>query len=313
MTETRKKILLLFDKKTVETQRAYPADLTKLLNDADPEIEVSSVLFNELLFSLDGSSVDVVDTVHNRSLTEYDSIYFRYWDNAKGPALTAARFCKLKGIPFVDSEVLLYPGSFNKISQYMNLYEAGVPFPKTLIAPGEQLLSQYAAYGFHFPFVLKSSTGTRGRDNYVVHNKTEMRTVLENNPELTFVLQEFVPNAGDYRVLVMGDKVVMVIKRTATEGTHLNNVSQGGSAEIVPVESLPREVLDLSVRAAHYYGRQVAGVDMVQSADDGSWYCFEVNRSPQIEHASFEREKAALLAQYLRTLASSTTQGATIP
>lgn len=301
MTGTRKKILLLFAKKAVDAQKAYPDDLAKLLNDADPTAEVSSALFEDLLFALDEASVDVVDTASGRSLAEYDAIYFRYWGDAQGSALAAARFCKLKGVPFIDSEVLRQ-GSFNKITQYMNLYESGVPFPKTLIAPGSQLLARYKHYGFDFPFVLKSAGGTRGQDNYVVRDEAEMRAVIENNPMLTFVLQAFVPNDGDYRVIVMGDRVVMVIKRKAVGDTHLNNTSQGGSAEVVPVESLPAEVLDLSVRAAIFFGRQVAGVDMVESIGDGRWYCFEVNRSPQIEHASFEREKAAQLVRYLKVL-----------
>ncbi len=92
----------------------------------------------------------------------------------------------------------------------------------------------------------------------------------------------------------MGDAVPMVIKRIATEGTHLNNVSQGGKAVVVPVTSLPEVVVDMSTKAAAFFGRQVAGVDMVQSLDDGRYYCFEVNRSPQIDHASFESERGGL-------------------
>lgn len=301
-TGENKKVLLLFAKKAADERKAYPADLASLLNKTEGGIAVSTCLFEELLFFIDTESTNVVDTANGCALTDYDVIYFRYWSDAQGAALAAARFCKMKGIPFIDSEVLR-AGSFNKITQYMNLHEAGVPFPKTLVAAHEQLLDNYAKHDFSFPFVLKSAGGTRGQDNYVVHDEAEMRRVLDDNPMLTFVLQSFIPNHGDYRVVVMGASVTTVIKRQAVGKTHLNNTSQGGLAEIVPVDSLPQEVLDLSVRAANFFGRELAGVDMVQSTADGRWYCFEVNRAPQIEHASFEHEKAVALAAYLRTLA----------
>lgn len=297
-----KKALLLFTKKSVDSSLAYPVDLARLLNE-NGDLEVASALFEDLLFSIDEQNAGIYDTANNRSLTEYSVVYFRYWGDAQGLALAAARFCKMKNIPFVDSEVFRQ-GSFNKITQYMNLHEAGVPFPKTLVGPADALLTQYKDHGFSFPLILKSASGTRGQDNFLVQNEHDMRDVLQKNGHLTFVLQTFLPNDGDYRVVVMGSQVVLAIKRTASSDTHLNNTSQGGLATIVPVTSLPEAVRELSVRAATFFGRQIAGVDMVQSSADGRWYCFEVNRSPQIEHASFEKEKAAALATYLKSIAN---------
>lgn len=298
-----KTVLLLFSRASTDSGNADAARLSQLLTDSGAGITAAHACFEDLLFCLDEHDTEIIDTISGRPLTAYDAVYFRYWGDAsvQGLALAAARFCKLKGIPFIDSEVLR-TGSFNKITQYMNLHEAGVPFPKTLVGPAAQLLQAYAERGFVFPLVLKNASGTRGQDNYVVQNEAELRDVLRKNPHLTFVLQSFIPNDGDYRVVVMGDSVGLVIKRTAQNGSHLNNTSQGGSAELLPVGDLPQEVRDLSVRAAQFFGRQVAGVDMVQSKADGRWYCFEVNRAPQIEHASFEQEKAKQLGEYLRGL-----------
>lgn len=300
-----RRALLLFSKASAESGRADPAQLAQLISSADASVEASYAFFEDLLFYFSESDVEVFDIAHKRSLAHYDAVYFRFWgDDAKvqGAALAAARFCKVKNIPFIDSEVLR-EGSFDKISQYMNLHDAGVPFPKALVGPASELLARYTQYGFAFPLILKNASGTRGRDNFLVKNKTEMKGVLQKNSHLTFVLQTYVPNNCDYRVVVMGSDVALIIKRTAKDDTHLNNTSQGGTAEKVPVSSVPKKVRDMSVRAAHFFGCQIAGVDMVQSAADGRWYCFEVNRSPQIEHSSFEKEKAAELAKYLRTLA----------
>lgn len=297
-----KKILLLFARQSVIEGNADPIRLTHLLNQTEADIQVESACFEDLVYYMAQDRCEIIDTVNNAPLTEYDAIYLRYWGNAMGHAIAVTHFCRQKGIPFVDREAFR-EGSFNKLTQYINLFEAGVAFPRTLVAEAELLVAHYKQYDFTFPLILKSVGGTRGKDNYLAQNEQEMRKILSDNAHLLFVLQEFIPNNGDYRVIVMGDEVVMVIERVATGESHLNNTSQGGSAKIIPVTDLPDHVRAASIRAAKYFAREIAGVDMVESTTDGAFYCFEVNRSPQIEHASFEAEKATVLAEYLHSIA----------
>jgi glutathione synthase/RimK-type ligase-like ATP-grasp enzyme len=146
---------------------------------------------------------------------------------------------------------------------------------------------------------MKDKSGTRGQGNYLITSQEHMEQIVAQNPDITFVLQEFIANNGDYRVLVTGDEVKLVIHRLANTDSHLNNTSQGGTATIVPKDVLPVKVLDDCVRASKFFGRDISGVDIVKSESDGAYYCFEVNRAPQIDHASFETEKAAVIAEYL--------------
>lgn len=296
-----KKVLLLFSSISVDAGMAHPGDLTALLNETDAGIKAAPALLENLVFFIDGTTSGVIDGESGRSLRDYDSVYFRYWGQAPSNAMAAARFCNMNNIPFVDNEVLR-KGSQNKVTQYMLLHEAKVPIPKTLIGPSAYMLANYTRHGFTFPLILKSVIGTRGQDNYLVRSAEAMQKIFADNPDVAFVMQSFIPNEGDYRVLVMGGQVTMVIERKATGDTHLNNTSQGGMAKIVPSAMLPKRVLDLCVHAAQAFNRDIAGVDMIKALDDDSYYCLEVNRSPQIDHASFEREKAVLLAQYLATL-----------
>jgi len=297
-----KKALLLFAEMALENNRAYPEDLIRLLNESGQDMTFYWGTFEQLAFFMSEDAIDVIDIKNDRSLTEYDVVYFRYWGDAQGAAMAAARFCSIQGIPFTDSETHR-TGSFNKITQYMNLYEAHVPFPRTVVAPAQYLVDHYGQYDLSFPLVMKSVGGTRGRDNYVAEDEDAMKRILDENPNVRFVTQTFIPNNGDYRIVVMGDKVTLAIERKASSGTHLNNTSQGGSAVLVSIESLPQTVLDLSIQAARFFGREIAGVDMVHSLADGRYYCFEVNRAPQIERASFEHEKAHALYEYLLDIA----------
>lgn len=296
-----KTCLLLFAKSSVEKKLADPAALAALLQSTGAMNAVWAYL-DELVYVVNNESVDVYDTRNNQSITSYDVVYFRYWGALEGHAIAAARICKLRGVPFIDAEVLRR-GSQNKLTQYTNLFEAKVPIPKTIMADGTLLLVTYQRYGFTFPCIIKDKAGTRGKDNFLIKDEAHLRETVAQYPGVTFVMQEFIPNDGDFRVIVAGDRVVLTIHRQANGDTHLNNTSQGGSAKIVPNDTLPQSVQEDCIRAAQFFGRDFAGVDIVQAKDTGKYYCFEVNRSPQIEHATFEPEKASVLAEYLLAVA----------
>jgi glutathione synthase/RimK-type ligase-like ATP-grasp enzyme len=299
-----KQILLLFSKQSFIDKKTDPERLKSLLSKTN-KAQFEYAFLEDVTYFMSPEGAELVDTRNNRKLDSYDAIYIRYigYLEAQAPGLAIARYCSIKNIPFIDRE-LLRPGSFNKINQYMNLFEAKVPFPKTFIAKSDRIAEGAKAYGFTFPFILKGASGTRGQDNFLVHSESELAEITSAPAAGYYVLQEFIPNKGDYRILVCGDEVKLVIKRMASEGTHLNNTSQGGNAVIVENDSIASEILADSVKAAQFYGRDFAGVDMVVSEEDGKHYCFEVNRAPQIENSSFEEEKAAFVAEYLVSLTS---------
>lgn len=297
-----KRILLLFSRRSHEQGLSNPGRLVELLNETN-EASFEYAYFDELSFYLDETSLVVRSERSGTLLDDYDAIYLRHWGDevTQSYGLAVARYCKLKHIPFIDREAWR-AGSYNKLTQYINLHEAGVPIPRTFMASGEFLARGVLAHKFVYPIIVKAAKGTRGVDNFKVNSQAQFDRIVNEQPEASFVVQQFIENDGDYRIIVAGDEVKMVIKRTAVAGSHLNNTSQGGAAELVNIDSLSEKVRADSVKAAWFFARDFAGVDMVIDTKNGKHYCFEVNRAPQVEGSSFEREKASVLARFLTTL-----------
>lgn len=93
------------------------------------------------------------------------------------------------------------------------------------------------------------------------------------------LLQEFLPpdavrGACDYRLLVVGDRVLGMRRRHATDWR--TNISRGATAE--PLELTPA-LAELALRSATAVGAPLAGVDILPAAG-GRFVVLEVNAAP---------------------------------
>ena len=158
--------------------------------------------------------------------------------------------------------------------------------------------------GAELPFVLKDIHGSRGEANYVIADESDYKRVIKSvkKNNVYVVGQKFIPNDGDFRILVLGRRIALVIHRSRQDDTtHLNNTSKGGNARLIDLVDLPTHVQTNSLIATKAMGRGVAGVDMVQDLVTKNWYCFEVNAGPQIATGAFLVEKQKAFAQFVKT------------
>jgi RimK family alpha-L-glutamate ligase len=91
-------------------------------------------------------------------------------------------------------------------------------------------------------------------------------------------MQEFI-DAGyrvgvDYRVFVVGNKVVSCMKRTGEDW--ITNVAQGGHVEAV---ELPPAVNQMALEAVRILNLEYAGVDLIKDSS-GRFWVTEVNSVP---------------------------------
>lgn len=141
---------------------------------------------------------------------------------------------------------------------------------------------------FNFPVILKGSGGDRGTRVFKANNLEELEKLVrdlrksETEEGRRYLLQEYIENDGDYRVLVLGEKVLGVMKRSSSKKEEFrNNYSAGGRVEVA---DLPEDVKKLAVKAAKVCGLSVAGVDVAfRDFDFKKPVIWEVNKGPQFK------------------------------
>ena len=223
---------------------------------------------------------------------DYDVLFFRttgkHWEEVDLIINSITRDDVIVVDPLVRTGK---PDMACKAWQMLVLEKAGIEVPKTIYGSlwylYEQMVNSQNS-DFQFPVIIKGSGGDRGTRVYKADNLEELEKLVrdlrksETEDGKRYMLQEFIPNDGDFRVLVLGDRVLGVMKRSSQNKEEFkNNFSAGGKVEVA---DLPKEIKQLSVKAAKACGLAVAGVDVAfRDFDVKKPVIWEVNKGPQFK------------------------------
>ncbi|MEI5101702.1 RimK family alpha-L-glutamate ligase [Streptomyces sp. PmtG] len=170
--------------------------------------------------------------------------------------------------------------SRNKVWQLQELALAGLPVPDTLSYATAPLEGVVRSPGLDVPCVVKSVSGAKGGQVFLVSDPLLLREVAGSLAQETpFLFQEHVaPSHGrTLRVIVVDGEPVDAVLHRSHDGGLTANIAKGGSATLC-TGRYPRAE-ELAVRAARALGLDIAGVDLLFASDDTYTIC-EVNSVP---------------------------------
>ncbi|EKE05023.1 MAG: hypothetical protein ACD_19C00426G0045 [uncultured bacterium] len=170
----------------------------------------------------------------------------------------------------------------DKITQHKEFKKAGIPHIPLL----EMSEVEY-------PFIAKNKLGSHGDSVYKIECKEDLDNVLIKHRKADLLFQEFQTSGFDLRVIVLGGRVLGIMKRTPKEGEFLSNYSQGGEIEKYNGDD-SAEIEKISIQAAKHFKLDYVGVDLMKG-NDGEWKVLEVNRACQFK--GFEKATGVNVAK----------------
>lgn len=299
-----KQVLILGNRGTLKDPVSYYEGYKKLFDEsarvANIGCAVHTALIEDLYISVGPEEFTIRDTKNQVNVQNYDLIMLRGmgFRGLFDVLFALSQYCVKHGTKLINSYDRSY--DFSKLAQAVRLTEGGLAVPQTVYVTSA-VTSNQTNLSFGFPCIMKDVHGAHGNDNYIVNSLDEVRRIAQNNPDIRFIVQAFVPNSGDLRVLVLGDRTLM-IKRQAIDGTHLNNTSKGGSASLVAADEAAGALLEIALSAAKILDMTCAGVDIITDEISGKQYVLEVNSQPQLHTGAFLSEKQQLVADHLKDL-----------
>jgi len=200
------------------------------------------------------------------------------------------------GVPWVnDREAILR--SRNKAGALATLADAGVPVPETVAVsnPADESDLVDAVDGFDLPVVVKPNSTTRGvgvakaadRDSLLgVVDYLDLVHDFQATGDKSYLIQEYLPGATDYRVMVLDGEYVGAVERrlpddALTAGQWKHNVHRGAEARRVDLDP---ELRELAERAAEAMDIPFLGVDLLVT--DERCVVNETNARPTIDDAA---------------------------
>jgi ribosomal protein S6--L-glutamate ligase len=198
-----------------------------------------------------------------------------------GYGLSVVNQFDMMGVPVLNNAIPI-ARSRDKLRALQLLSRFGIDIPRTVMCRFRDEVPQALEMVGGLPCIIKLIQGTQGIGVMIAHTSAEVDGLLNTLWTLgqEILLQELVAESQgkDVRALVVGDRVVAAMRRTARAGDFRSNIHRGGVAEAL---SLDREFAETAVKAARVIGLEVAGVDMLESRTGPK--IMEVNSSPGFE------------------------------
>jgi RimK family alpha-L-glutamate ligase len=188
----------------------------------------------------------------------------------------ALHWIEERGVPVINSPRAI-ERAVDKFYTSALLREAGLPSVDTVVC--ERAADAMAAVRAFGDAVIKPIFGSMGHGIVRVSDPDVAFRVVKTleTTRAVFYVQRAIDHGGrDYRLFVVGGRVLAAIERRAADGDWRSNVARGATA--TPFDA-PAEWRDLAVRAAAAIDADYAGVDLLQDPD-GRVYVLEVNGIP---------------------------------
>ena len=199
-------------------------------------------------------------------------------------------------VPWVNGRDAVL-ASRNKAGALAALDAAGLPTPRTTLVsnPVSEAVVTDAVSSLSYPVVVKPNSATRGVGVATAGDLDSLLGVVDYlnlvhdyraTGDKSYLIQEFLPDARDYRAMVVGGAYAGAVRRelppdAGEAGRWKHNVHRGAEATGV---DLPERARELAERAADVLGIDYLGVDLLATGD--RLVVNETNARPTVDAAT---------------------------
>ena len=245
---------------------AHPRDFTMYISDSTRGYD--SVFYNDTKVNPKHWDIIITRIGYDREYTSKLLYHFEY----------------NLGIPVLQSGVGLQICA-DKVKSAQIMSYTGIRVPKQIYTIDPKNIDFVIKKLGGLPVILKEIEGSKGKGIILLESVRQTNMTLESyyGSGKKIILQEFIDNGGkDERHIVVGDKIVCSMRRTAPKNDIRANLSLAGSGErITPSDEVRKMCID-AVKAIP--GLNFAGVDIMIKTNpktkEETPYFIEINANP---------------------------------
>ena len=238
-----------------------------IINEKLPETRVDFYNYSDLYRLKDGYYIK------NINIKEYDFIFFGFMSNYTNIANLVINYVVKNNIPHMKYETFNY--YHNKAYQFDLLEDLGYPYiPSVMTTKLTPNLKRNIA-SFGYPLIIKDVYLDQGKGVFKMNNEEELIKFFQNNNNL-MLIQKFIPNDGEFRVITVKNKVQLIAQKENIEDVNKLNIDNRKSKKGI----LPANVIQMCEDVSKHLFSDIIGFDIIQDKEDGTYYIMETNASP---------------------------------
>jgi glutathione synthase/RimK-type ligase-like ATP-grasp enzyme len=280
-------------------------EIDALISEMTDQIKLDTFFFSDLVFKISNHSTKVYDFISGNSVKDFDFVHFVGGKRVE-EFESVELFCITENIKN-SSPAVIYRNSFNKVSQDLLLAHFDHPIPYTVFTRDLRRFPEIIKKDEYltFPMIMKDINGTMGNHNFLIDSMEKLEELCShdygNGKRKYFVIQEFIPNLFDYRVITMNNKVTSVAERRRNVDTdsHLNNVAKGATKTYVELDTVNPAIISACEKASKDFGKSICAFDVVVNKDNNKFFFLEFSSKFGITTKKISREIPALINYYL--------------
>jgi len=265
-------------KKVALFYTAWTDSTEKFLKEAQKEnVSLTPIHYSQLVCQGEPGKWEI--SFQNKPLEEFGLFFFRNVGDKNELLPLLLEYAQKKKIPIIDEYLLGLGGAMRKkkSTEAGVLLAHNVPYPKTIFTSGQEELKRIVR-SLPKPVIIKSTGGRHGKATFLIKKNSQLERVLLGRGGVSFLVQQYIPNDGDYRIFLIGYRAVAGFKRQPKEEKLILDRSQGKSE---PLEKIPAPIKRTAEKAAKVLGVEIAGIDMVVNQQTKKPVIIEVNQAPE--------------------------------
>lgn len=219
-------------------------------------------------------------------VAEFDALFIRETTHVNHHTYRFARRAYANGLEVLDDPLSILL-CCNKIYLYELMQRHRLPIPRSLVFDKEKMMDVLP--DLSFPIVLKQPNGAFSIGVRRAQNREQFKEIAAEFLEKSDLVlaQEYMPSDFDWRIGILAGRAIFACKYFMVKNHwqiykhEPNGKSHDGQFETVPVELVPKDVIQLAQKACSLVGNGIYGVDIKVS--DGRGYIIEINDNPNID------------------------------
>lgn len=167
--------------------------------------------------------------------------------------------------------------------------------PSFIVSKKDDLSSLIKKKKLLYPFIAKKLISSTGKDVFLVRSEKDLPPFYDHPQK--YIFQPFIPNTCDFRVFIVGKKVLGIIRRERVKPEEFrNNISQGGKATALTMDDRCFSKLSrLALEVIKIFKLDIGGVDIILNNETNTLHFMEINSIPDWE--GFQKATKVNVAQ----------------